>query len=279
MGIYDRDYTQDPSQRDGGSYMNFGLGRLGSMVKWLLMVNFAFFLLTISGALKQTLFLWGAVIPENFVTSIQIWRLISYQFLHWDAMHFLFNMLFLYFFGPVLEQTWGSRTFIKFYLICGAVGGVVYTLLAAIGILPVGIMVGASGALYGIMAAVAVLYPRMTVLLYGLIPIKMVWLVTLAVILSMLKFASGENAGGEAAHLSGLAAGFLYVRYKPFFTGFQLQRRKGSWEKRMEQERTFEVEVDRILKKVHDQGLSSLSSREKHILQEATRREQMFHRG
>lgn len=258
--------------------MRFGFGHMGSMVKGLLIANFAVFLLTISGTLRETLFTWGAVYPKDLFFGIQIWRLITYQFLHSDAMHFIFNMLFLYFFGPILEQTWGSRTFLRFYLICGAVGGVVYTLLVSVGALQTLPMVGASGALYGIMAAVAVMYPRMTVMLYGLIPIKMVWLVTLAVILSLLGFASGSNAGGEAAHLSGLAAGFLYVRYKPFFTGFQLQRRKGNWEKRMEQERAFEVEVDRILKKVHDEGISSLNTREKSILQEATRREQMFHR-
>ena len=259
--------------------MQFGLGRLGPVVKWLLIANFVIFLLTISDTLRTQIFTWGAVLPVNFVTSLEVWRLITYQFIHAGGMHFLFNMIFLYFFGPILEQTWGSRTFLKFYLICGAVGGVVYTVLANLGILQMGEMVGASGALYGIMAAVAVLYPRMPVLLYGLIPIKMVWLVTLAVILSLLSFAGGHNMGGEAAHMSGLVAGFIYVKYKPFFTGFRLQRKKGNWEKRMERERGFEVEVDRILKKVHDQGLSSLNSREKKILQEATRREQMSHRG
>lgn len=278
MGIYDRDYAQDPSERGGGSFMNIGFGRMGSVVKWLLILNFVVFLLTISQNLRRQLFIWGAVFPIG-VYSFQIWRLITFQFLHWDAMHFLFNMIFLYVFGPILEQAWGSRTFLKFYLACGAAGGVVYTLLTATGILPARFMVGASGGLYAVMGAVAVMYPRLPVLLYGLIPIRMVWLVVLALILSLLKFATGSNAGGEAAHLTGLAAGFVYVKYKPFFTGFQLQRRKGNWEKRMEQERAFEVEVDRILKKVHDEGLSSLSSREKKILQEATRREQMSRRG
>jgi len=277
MGIYDRDYTQDPWER-GGSYMNIGLGRMGSVVKWLLILNFVVFLLTISQNLNRHLFAWGAVIPQG-IYNIQLWRLVTFQFLHQNAMHFLFNMIFLYFFGPILEQTWGSRTFLKFYLACGAAGGIVYTLLATTGILPVRPLIGASGGLYAIMAAVAVLYPRMPVLLYGLIPLRMVWLVVLALILSLLRFTSDVNPGGEAAHLTGLAAGFIYVKYKPFFTGFQLQRRKGNWEKRMEQERAFEAEVDRILKKVHDEGLASLSSREKKILQEATRREQMSRRG
>ena len=255
--------------------MQFGPRRIGTVVMWLLILNFVIFILTISQNLKQTLFLWGAVMPDSPAHIVQIWRLVTFQFLHWNGTHFLFNMLFLFFFGPILEQLWGSRTFLKFYLISGAFGGLVYTLLSLFGVLPPGIMVGASGGLYAIMAAVAIMYPRMPVLIWGLIPVKMIWLVILAIIISLLKFTVGKNAGGEAAHLSGLLAGFLYVKYKPLLLNFQLHRKKGSWQKKMEQERSFEVEVDRVLKKVHQEGISSLSRRERQILQEATRREQM----
>jgi membrane associated rhomboid family serine protease len=183
-------------------------------------------------------------------------------------------MIVLYFMGPFVERAWGSRAFLKFYLVAGAAGGVVYTLLVLLRILPAGMMVGASGAIYGVVAVIAVMYPRMKVLLYGIIPMTMVWLVVLVVIMSFLNIASGKNAGGEAAHLTGLAVGFLYVRYKPWYTQWRMERKKGAWSRKIEHERNFHSEVDRILDKIRRDGIHSLNKREKQILQEATRREQ-----
>lgn len=176
--------------------------------------------------------------------------------------------------GPFVERSFGSRAFLRFYLVCGAAGGVVYTLLALLGILPVGPMVGASGAIYGIMAALTVMAPQMRVLLWGIIPMTMIRLVILLVIVSFLMIAIGRNAGGEAAHLSGLGMGFLYVKYQPLLTRWRMERHKGAWARKIEQERNFQSEVDRILDKVHREGVNSLSGKEKRILQEATRREQ-----
>lgn len=279
MGIYDRDYVRESYQNGGGTmYMGGGFAGLGPVVKWLLIINTIVFILSISQNLKAYLFLWGTVFPENYIQMIQVWRLFTSQFLHWDAMHFLFNMIVLFFFGPIPERLWGSKTFLRFYLISGALGGIVYTLLVILKVLPAGLMAGASGGIYAILMAVAIVFPRLIVLIWGLIPIRMAWLVVLLIILSLLKFTIGQNAGGEAAHLTGLAAGAVYVLYKPWFTKSRLERKKGSWKLRMEQERTFEAEVDRILHKVNREGIQSLSQKEKEILQEATRREQMARR-
>ena len=258
--------------------MGGGFGGLGPVVKWLLIINFVVFILTLSRSLGSFLFTWGAVFPVNYTMMLEVWRLITYQFLHWNAFHFLFNMIVLFFFGPILENLWGSRTFLRFYLISGAVGGVVYTVLVLLHVLPAGPMAGASGALNAILMAVAILYPRMIVLVYGIIPVRIVWLVVIMIIISFLNFARGENAGGEAAHLSGLAAGAIYAFYKPWFTSLRMRRKKGNWEKKLDEEREFEAEVDRILKKVHREGMQSLSEKEKNTLQEASRREQLSHR-
>lgn len=273
MGIYDRDYVRDSGQ--GGGTMRLGGGfRDMGVVKWLLILNFVVFLLTLSENLQGPIFTWGVVYPQNLTWMVQIWRLITYQFLHWNAFHFLFNMFGLFFFGPILEHLWGSRTFLRFYLISGAAGGIVYTLLVIVHALPAGPMAGASGGIYAIFMAVAIMFPRMMVLIYGIIPVRIGLLVIIMIIISLLKFASGQNAGGEAAHLTGLAAGAVYVLYKPWFTKSRLERKKGSWAKKIEQERQFEAEVDRILEKVNRQGIGSLSEKEKQVLQEATRREQ-----
>ncbi|MBC8379301.1 MAG: rhomboid family intramembrane serine protease [Planctomycetes bacterium] len=276
MGIYDRDYNRPQSNQ---TYYSMGSGFRGipPVVKWLLIINFSIFLIAnLIPNLGKYIYYYGSVLPESFANMIQVWRLLTYQFLHDPASiwHIVFNMMVLYFMGPFVERAWGSKAFLKFYLISGAAGGVVYTLLVLLGMLQAGPMVGASGAIYGVVAAIAVMYPRMKVLLYGIIPMTMVWLVVLVVIMSFLNIASGKNAGGEAAHLTGLAVGFLYMKYKPWITQRRMERQKGAWAKKVERERNFQSEVDRTLDKVRREGINSLSNSEKKILQEATHREQ-----
>jgi membrane associated rhomboid family serine protease len=282
MGIYDRDYNR-PDGYEQGYAPTGGMGGITIAVKWLLIINFAIFVINAlifppldpESRIRATLLdFYGAIFPVNAVYAIQLWRLVTYQFLHAGVGHLVFNMLVLYFMGPLVERSWGSRAFIKFYLICGAAGGVVYTLMTLANITAPGIMVGASGAIYGVMAAVAYMFPHLRVLLWGIVPMTMIRLVILLVIISLLTIAFGHNVGGELAHLTGLGAGFLYVMYKPWFTKFRMEHHKGSWSRKVEQEREFLKEVDEILDKVHREGIQSLSWHERHVLQEATRREQ-----
>ena len=276
MGIYDRDYGRPNAYQQQYS-MGGGFRGLPPVVKWLLISNFVIYLVAnLVPDLGSFIYAYGAVFPVTFFNSIQPWRFITYQFLHDPDLiwHLVFNMIVLFFFGPLLERQWGSKAFLKFYLTAGAAGGIVYTLLVLLRILPAGIMVGASGGLFGIMAAVAVMYPRLKVLLWGIIPMTMVWMVVLVVIVSLLNIAAGKNVGGEVAHFSGLAVGFIYVKYKPWLTRYRMERSKGAWAQKMQQEQRFQQEVDRILEKVHREGINNLSEKEKNMLQEATRREQ-----
>lgn len=276
MGIYDRDYLQDgygtSSQR-----MHFAPPSLPPVVKWLLIINIGIFLIcALIPAIGQFVYTWGSIFPASWGTIAQLWRLVTYQFLH-DLngfFHILFNMMVLYFFGPLMEREWGSKRFLKFYLSAGAAGGVVYTLLVIFGVLDAAMMVGASGGLYGILGAVAVLFPQLRVLLFGIIPMSMRTLAILSVIMSLLNFTSGANAGGEAAHLAGMAVGVVYVMYLPWLTSFRMRKNKGRWAQKIETERSFESEVDRVLEKIHKEGLTSLTEKEKNVLREATRREQ-----
>jgi membrane associated rhomboid family serine protease len=291
MGIYDRDYNR-PYQ-ENYSAIGGGFKSIPPVVKWLLIINFAVFIvgnLIFPPSIVETATLktgevvqfkinlldkYFSVYPKTTGMALQLWRVVTYQFLHGGLWHIVFNLMVLYFMGPFVERAWGSKAFLKFYLICGAAGGVIYTLLVKLGILtPPLPMVGASGGIYGLMAAIVIMYPRMKVLLYGIIPMTMTWLVSLAVIFSLINIAIGENVGGEAAHLTGLAVGFLYVFYKPMVTKMRMERNKGNWARKVEQERSFQAEVDRILDKVHNEGLQSLTDSEKKMLQEATRREQ-----
>lgn len=274
MGIYDRDYSHEGFRGMGGRpQMRIGFPKLTPIVKNLLIANAVVFLLQSSG-MGNFLEYWFTVHPESTLKILQVWRLLSYQFLHANVLHILFNMLGLYFLGPTLEKHWGSKRFLIFYLSCGVAGGLFYTFLAAFKLLPVLPMLGASGAILGMFAACAILFPRFVVFIFVFpVPIRVaVGLFTFLYVANLLR--GGPNAGGDAAHLAGMAAGAIYVFYPVWREKITFKHQKGKWDEKIRRQRGLQIEVDRILDKLHTSGISSLSRGEKKILQEATRLEQ-----
>jgi membrane associated rhomboid family serine protease len=181
----------------------------------------------------------------------------------------------------MLEKFWGSKKFLIFYLVCGATGGVVYPILAHAGWLGKAPLVGASGSIFGLLAAGAILFPNLKVYVWGIFPIRLVMLALIFAgisIITLLRPDQFANAGGQAAHLAGMVAGAAYVFSQSWRDKFKLKFRSGRWEKQMAAQRNLQFEVDRILKKVNESGLQSLSSKEKKILKEATKAEQMRNR-
>jgi membrane associated rhomboid family serine protease len=202
MGIYDRDYSQQNFQSHfrNAPQMRMTFPSLTPMVKWLLIINFVVFFAQKAGA-DEFLTKWFSVYPLSLSYSLQIWRLIGYQFLHGSIGHVFFNMLGLFFLGPTLEQHWGSRRFIFFYLGCGAAGGLFYIFLVTVGFLSPGFLVGASGAILGMVAACAILFPHFVVfILFFPVPIR-VAAVAGTLLYILLIITKATNAGGEAAHL------------------------------------------------------------------------------
>jgi membrane associated rhomboid family serine protease len=283
MGLYDRDYTQADFESGPGHAPHFRLSmpKITSVVKWLLIINVAVFLPTfLIPPLKLFIFRWFSVYPATLGTSLQLWRFVTYQFLHSTSGfgHIFWNMLWLYFFGTMLEPVWGSRKFLIFYLVCGAAGGLLYPPLALVGWLDKGPLVGASGAILGVLVAVAVLFPTSRILFFGIFPIRVriVAIVFLVfAILTLLRPYQVGNAGGQAAHLGGMVAGAVYVFSQSWRDRFSLKMRSDAWQRKMTAQRNLQVEVDRILEKVHNQGIHSLTSKEKKILKQATKAEQM----
>ena len=276
MGIYDRDYGRD--NYDGGRGIRFMLPAITPAVKIILIINIAVFLpCFLIPSLEKTVFELFSVFPANTFMSFQIWRLVTYQFLHYGVSHILINMLILYFLGPMLEKMWGSKKFVKFYLFCGACGGVLYTLLVMLEYMEPIPLVGASGAIYGTLAAIAVLYPNMKIYFMFFFPLSMKAAATILVIISFLGAMRGCNRGGEAAHLAGLIAGGAYILW-PRWQQTKRNRRpeRIQWESKINQQRTFQADIDRILDKVHREGISSLTRKEKKMLREATKREQKY---
>jgi membrane associated rhomboid family serine protease len=290
MGLYDRDYTQEGFQSQFGHapQMRMSWPKITPVVKWLLIVNFAVFFVgalflqetspvPVSGLEIEVNILekWFSVFPHTSWAILQVWRLVTYQFLHATIGHILFNMLGLYFLGPTLERHWQSKKFLIFYLSCGVAGGLFYTLLTMLNFLMPAPMVGASGAILGMLAACAILFPHFVVFIFFFpVPIR-VAAIGLTIMYFFYVVTQGPNAGGHAAHLAGMAAGAGYVFSRSWRDQFTTKIRAARWKKNVTSQRDLQVELDRILEKVHKSGLQSLTAKEKKILKEATRAEQM----
>lgn len=231
--------------------------------------------------------------------KLEVWRLIGFQFLHSHEFlaHLLFNMLGLFFFGPLVERHLGSKRYLAFYLLCGIFGALMYTLLNMGGLvaelmfgaetqIPFLLfnstatpLIGASAGVFGVLMAGAYLAPNATVLFLFVLPMKLRTLAYALVAFALFSLVVGRaNAGGEAGHLGGALAGWYFIRNQRHLHGFFdfLGRADPtSHHYRNHKPKAQSVagrrEVDRILDKISSQGMHSLTDKEKRILREASR--------
>lgn len=227
--------------------------------------------------------------------QVEFWRFLTFQFQHGGFWHLLLNMIGLYFFGPLVEQFLGGKRYLAFYLLCGIFGAIMYLILnlggyvaseivniSVPGLLvnrPETPLIGASAGVFGILMAGAYLAPQAKVLLWFFLPMRLSTLAWLLVGISIVVVVtSGENAGGEAAHLGGALAGFYFIRRPHHLHGFfnvlgrvdptsqHFAGRRGGGGAAASQ-----ATIDRILDKISRQGLHSLTSKEKKQLHDASR--------
>jgi membrane associated rhomboid family serine protease len=216
MGYAERSYSYrfgNPSGGGGG-----GLGRLfGSVTPWvrrLLIANGAIWLLMWAGLLpgEWAIRTFGSS-PEGFLT--RPWSPLTYMFVHGGFWHVLVNMFVLFFFGPPLERTWGGREFLKYYLVAGLGGA-----LGSLAFLPLPevqadtLVVGASGAIFGLMLAFALLWPDAKIYIWGILPMRAKWFVALLAGFTLYaSFTAGGDNVAHWAHLGGLVTGFGYLKW------------------------------------------------------------------
>jgi membrane associated rhomboid family serine protease len=170
---------------------------------------------------------WFALIPSGVVINHRFWQLFTYAFLHADVTHLFLNMMMLVFIAGEIEAVWGTVRFLRYYFFCSISAGLLYLFLqmfvwggASIHV-P---MVGASGAIYGLLLAYGFMFSERTLLFMLLFPMKakhFVWV--LAAIEFMTTVFSGRSGLSSAAHLGGMAAGFGYLWVK---AAFSLYRKK-----------------------------------------------------
>jgi membrane associated rhomboid family serine protease len=202
----------------------------------------------------------------------QPWRWVTYAYLHASGSHLFWNMLVLYFFLPPLENVWGWRRTLGFYTLGTIAAGVTFGLMNLF--YPFVGLIGASGGILAALGACAYLFPEMMIFL--VIPIRVC--AALIAVLYLLTVAGDKNPA-DAAHLGGLAFGFFAPYYgRKLFGGtllggfsqkIQTKRRRAE----VDLERKEQETIDRILAKVHADGMNSLSWSEKRALRKATEKQ------
>jgi membrane associated rhomboid family serine protease len=157
----------------------------------------------------------GYFSTDKAIRHGQVWRFITFQFLHGSPIHLILNMVGIYLFGPIVEGQFGSRRYLAFYLLCGLAGAACYLLLARTHILisdPREPLVGASAGIFGLLIASAIIAPDVQVFYY-FFPITIGMLAIFGMLMALYSVISlGYNAGGEAAHLGGGVLGFVLMK-------------------------------------------------------------------
>jgi membrane associated rhomboid family serine protease len=246
-------------------------------VTQLIVANIAFYLLTaVSPNSREVLALYPIMVFQR------PWTLVTYMFLHGGFMHLFFNMIGLFFFGPRLESRLGGRDFLLIYMLSGVAGA-----LLSFVFMPESAVVGASGAVLGVLAAYARIWPEERIYIWGILPVTARVMVIGLAVFSVVFSRSGGNTA-HFAHLGGLAGGWLFMIWRE-------RRRKPTWgvkqpsavrsalggaRSRRERWQSMKVEdlhvinrteAERILTKLREHGEGSLTMDEQQFLDRFSR--------
>lgn len=194
--------------------------RMTTVVRALIAINVAVAFL--GATIVQPVELIGALGFRQGPLAVTWWSAFTYMFVHAGLLHLAFNLYTLSIFGPRLEHTWGSRGFAIFYVWCGLGGAIFHALFG--GGAP---MVGASAAVYGVMLAFAMHWPRDEIYVFGVLPMRVATLVALFIGLDLVRGMSGGGGVAYFAHLGGAAFAFLYLK-KPHHVSIEQLRKSVS---------------------------------------------------
>ncbi|MEX0721902.1 MAG: rhomboid family intramembrane serine protease [Balneolaceae bacterium] len=279
-----------PYDSFGGSIKR-GFMRMPVAIRTIILLNLIVFVIQSLGG--QTLNNW--VIPTlgfdpSFPTFFtQPWRLVTYMFLHAGFLHFLFNMLWLWWMGKAVEETVGPRSFTVIYFAAGILGAVLDAAIAAV--FGAALVIGASGAVTGILVAFAMLYPTAPIMLFLFPPIQARYFVAGWIAIDILFLGSADGVA-RLVHLGGALGGYLsikaykngtdlslIIRYFEYLFGKVKPKRK-SRKNNMSivtdadiVEEVDQTELDGILEKISKKGYDSLSKEEKRKLFELSKKE------
>ena len=197
-----------------------------------------------------------------------IWQPVTYMFIHGDFFHVFMNMFVLWMFGSEMESIWGRSEFLKFYFITGIGSGLIWLLFNFSGS---AVLIGASGAIYGILLAYGLMFPNRKVLIYFLLPVKVKYFV---IFLGLMAFVSSLSYSGSnishLTHLSGMMIGLIYLkstwtiqRFRLLLNSYLANIKYNKSIKKEKRLANIQANVDQLLDKVSDVGFDALTEDEK----------------
>ncbi|RMZ49236.1 rhomboid family intramembrane serine protease [Candidatus Marinimicrobia bacterium PRS2] len=265
-------YTS-PGFRRGFSRPTF---TIPSGVKLLVIINIVVFILTELSGQRNMLFSSFGLVPNQVWTNFKVWQLFTYLFVHGGFLHIFFNMFVLWMFGKDLEIQWGKNEFLLFYFTCGIGAGLMTVLFSINSIVPI---VGASGAIYGLLVAYGFTYPNRMVYLYGLFPLKVKYMVLgLGAIAFFASLSANQSNVSHITHLSGMIIGVLYIYFilnwkniKMEYYRLRLKNLKQKTSAQNDEEVLMKKKVDEILDKLNASGWDSLTEQEEKYLTQASK--------
>ena len=254
----------------------WGASFVGTTVGRLVLINVVVFIVQqLFPPMIRVFGLW----PRLVVEDLFVWQLFSYMFLHGNFMHLFFNMLMLWLLGSTIEAVWGGKHFLRYYIVCG-LGGAVASLFFNYN----SVVVGASGAIFGLYLAYAMMFPENYVLLYFVVPVKAKYLVAGLAILQLANGVAGGSGVAYFAHLGGMAAGLIFFRTEVLQRmrfSFGARRKWRAYMSDQQQQQPPRQQgqapedndnIDSILDKISAKGYDKLSTTEKRILENYSRK-------
>jgi len=196
-------------------------------IRNIIVANVAVYLIMVLLRAQQLVNFNFGLVPHDVLTKGYVWQLFTYMFVHGGFGHLFWNMFVLWMFGMEIENYWGKHQFYKFYFITGIGSGLVTLLFSANSQIPV---VGASGAIYGVLVAFAMLFPERQIYFYFLIPIKAKFFVAIMVVITFFStLVPGTSNVSHLTHLGGLVIGYLYLSRYKLLAHLRRQSRSANW--------------------------------------------------
>jgi len=181
-----------------------------SLTSKILIINIVVFLLT---NFSTDIFSLLALTPTIAVQEGMIWQFFTYMFVHANFAHIFFNMFTLLMFGPTIEDRMGTKNYLIFYILCGLGSGIFHILITGLGSIP---LVGASGAIFGVVTAYGLFYPKNVIYVY-FVPMPAIVAIGLFAIVELFSGISGAQVGvANFGHLGGMIIGFILVKFFEF---------------------------------------------------------------
>jgi membrane associated rhomboid family serine protease len=262
--------------------MDIGVPTFPRGIRALVVATVAVWVVQIVPGAGSALSGWCELLPYQTFGHFQLWRLFTYLFLHDPngPFHLVFNMLTLWMFGAELEEQWGTRRFVVFYLAAGAGSGLFSLLTMFSPVMWFTPVIGASGAVLALLTVYALYFPRRQMLLFFLFPVNVIAAVIIFGAISLMGAMQSRGNVSHLTHLGGIAAGFLYVKGFPVINNFlenakarvDTARRQAGQNRKTADSEYFGSVIDPILKKISEKGMESLSPEEKRTLEEPSKR-------